>query len=63
LAAALNLPSKKRGWGCVMAFLHTPLSPLSRGESQKIEIPKHLISNTSAKLFPGQLLDEYNINY
>jgi len=24
-----------------MAFLHTPLSPLSRGESQKFEIPKH----------------------
>jgi len=41
LAATLNLPSKKRGRGCVMAFLHTPLSPLSRGESQKIEILEH----------------------
>ncbi|MDE1889603.1 MAG: hypothetical protein KGI30_05035, partial [Planctomycetota bacterium] len=30
-----------RGWRCVAANLHTPLSPLFRGESQKIEIPKH----------------------
>jgi len=41
LAATFKLPSRKRGWGCVTAFLHTPLSPLSRGESQKIEIPIH----------------------
>ena len=38
-AAAFELPSKKRGWVCVTANLHTPLSPLFRGESYKIEIP------------------------
>ena len=39
--ATFNLPSRKRGWGCVPTNLHTPLSPLSRGESQKFEISKH----------------------
>jgi len=43
MAAPFKLPSKKRGWGCVAANLHTPLSPLFRGESLKIEIPEHLI--------------------
>ena len=41
LAATFKLPSRKRGWGCVAENLHTPLSPLFRGESQKIEIPVH----------------------
>ena len=40
-AATFKLPSRKRGWGCVAENLHTPLSPLSKGESQKIEIPEH----------------------
>jgi len=44
LAATFKLPSRKRGWGCVMANLHTPLSPLFRGESKKIEIPEHQVS-------------------
>ena len=37
MVATFKLPSRKRGWGCVMANLHTPLSPLFRGELQKIE--------------------------
>ena len=36
-AATFKLPSRKRGWGCVDANLHTPLSPLFRGESQKMK--------------------------
>src|SRR3989338_9203649 len=39
LEANFKPPSRKRGWGCVAANLHTPLSPLFRGESQKTEIP------------------------
>ena len=31
-AATFKLPSRKRGWGCVTENLHTPLSPLFRGE-------------------------------
>ena len=41
LATAFIFPSRKRGWGCVAENLHTPLSPLFRGESKKIEIPIH----------------------
>jgi len=40
--ATFKLPSRKRGRGCVTANLHTPLSPLFRGESYKIEIPIQL---------------------
>src|SRR3989337_3885951 len=34
-------PTYHRGRGCVTANLHTPLSPLFRGESQKFEFPYH----------------------
>ena len=38
MAAVFELPSKKRGWGGVTTDLHTPVSPLFRGELYKIEI-------------------------
>ena len=37
--ATFFLPSRKRGWVCVVENLHTPLSPLFRGESKKFKIP------------------------
>ena len=46
-AATFILPSRKRGWGCVTENLHTPLSPLFRGESKRLKflIVKELITD------------------
>ena len=43
----------ERGAGGVAANLHTPLSPLSRGESQKIEIPEHQVIPFKSPLTKG----------
>ena len=49
-ASPLQLPSRKRGWGCVTVFLHTPLFPLFRGESKGL---KFLYVKLRYKLAPS----------
>jgi len=61
--ATFNLPSRKRGWGCVTTNLHTPLSPLFRGESQKFEISKHQAIDPLFPLFAsGELRGVIGLN-
>ncbi|TVL98484.1 MAG: hypothetical protein CV087_21260 [Candidatus Brocadia sp. WS118] len=40
-----NLPYKGRDWSGCVADLHTPVSPLSRGELYTFETPKHQLRN------------------
>jgi 23S rRNA-/tRNA-specific pseudouridylate synthase len=54
LAATFKLPSKKRGRGCVTTDLHTPVSPLSRGELYKIEILNIKLNVSRVELLTGK---------